>query len=48
MRFVINSIFLILFSQALTAQKLIRGKTVDRIYQHPLDSVEILINGKKI
>ncbi len=48
MRFIKNSIFLILFSQAVIAQELIRGKTVDRVYQHPLDSVEILINGKKI
>lgn len=48
MRFVINSIFLILFSQALIAQKLITGKVVDKIYLHPLDSVEISINGKTL
>ena len=48
MRFIKNSIFLILFSQAVIAQELIRGKTIDRVHQHPLDSVEILINGEKI
>jgi len=46
MRFISKIIFFIFFSQALIAQKLITGKVVDKIYLHPLDSVEISINGK--
>ena len=46
MRFISKITFLIFFSQALIAQKLITVKVVDKIYLHPLDSVEISINGK--
>jgi len=48
MRFISKIIFFIFFSQALIAQKLITGKIVDKIYLHPLDSVEISVNGKTL
>ena len=48
MKFISKIIFFIFFSQALIAQKLITGKVVDKIYLHPLDSVEISINGKTL
>ena len=46
MKSISKIILFIFFSQALIAQKLIIGKVVDNIYLHPLDSIEISINGK--